>query len=125
MHLITTSTSSNSQKYLNIEFVFNFFSNVPYIPTCGAASNTRNCLLRFSSSSRIAATLPHLQDTQDRDDNLKSRTKEQNKYYETLPVTIIWSRPYCDYLIIEHPFISFHYQLMGTTNVINVVCVVK
>ena len=28
--------------------------------TCGAASNTRNCLFRFSSSSRIAATLPHL-----------------------------------------------------------------
>jgi len=88
--------------------------------TCGAASNTRNCLLRFSSSSRIAATLPHLQHIQ-REKHITIEQIRGQILHANLPVTVVWSRPDSDYLVPEHPLIPLHHQLMSTAYVINIV----
>lgn len=42
-----------------------------------------------------------------------------------LPVTVIGSGPDSDDLVIKHPFVAFHYQLMGPTNVVNIICVIE
>lgn len=56
------------------------------------------------------------------------QTKKIRELYTKLrnsPVTVIWSRPDSNYLVIEHPFITFHYQLVGTANIIDIIGVVK
>ena len=56
---------------------------------------------------------------------MQEQSKGDKSKISNSPVTVIWCWPDCNYLVIEHPFISFHYQLMGTTYIVNVVCMVK
>lgn len=80
-------------------------------------------LIQFKNSGYITTPATHLRMNKEFD----SHINEKRKIVEVtkLPVTIIRSRPDRNYLVIEHPFITFHYQLMGTTYIIYVIWVVK
>lgn len=42
-----------------------------------------------------------------------------------VPVAVIWSRPYCDYLIVKHPFVTLHHELMSPADGLYFISVIK
>ena len=74
------------------------------LASCGALSNTLYSCRRFSSSSRILATFPHL---------LHQYLQQMRV---DLPIAVIWSAPDCDYLTIKHELVALHYQLMRSSH---------
>lgn len=122
--------------------VCGFFDGMPRL-SCGAASNIMKFLCRWSFSSSIAATFPHLKllefnyklrilyfDNFDLNKEIwiksgRFNLKNSKENAINLPIAIVWCWPNGQYSLIEMPFVSLHNQLMRSTNHINIVCIIE